>query len=643
MTPSCPLQHLVNAFFLVRCQLGLPELVRCHPVQGKGTESRDAMWGLARATASAALGVARRTASSTATAASALNDRASWPALDRCGAEPGTTAFEESRARADELLHSLREDYARIAEGGANAESAARYRSRGKLSVRERIDRLLDPGSPFLEIGLYAGEGMYGADRVPAGGIVAGLGVVSGRLVAIVANDYTVKGGTYFPITVKKHLRMQEIAQACALPCVYLVDSGGANLPRQAEVYPDRDHFGRIFYNQARMSAAGIPQIALVLGSCTAGGAYVPCMADETVIVRGNGTIFLGGPPLVKAATGEVVSAEALGGADVHCKTSGVADHLALSEPHALDIGRAIVAALNHVPTVNEVERAWLRAADVMPSSDPAAAHAAALAVEPPRFPVEELRGVIPSDPRKPFDMRAVLARVLDGSRFCEFKREYGSTLVTGFGKIFGHTVGVVANNGVLFSESALKGAHFVQLCAARGTPLVFLHNITGFMVGQKYESGGIAKDGAKMVNAVACADVPKLTVIVGGSFGAGNYGMCGRAYSPHLMFSWPNARISVMGGEQAAHVLAEVEAGKRARQKREYPDEEREGLMAAIRKKYDEEGAPQFASARLWDDGVIDPADTRRVLGLGLAAAMHGRGPADQSKPAQTYGVFRM
>eukprot|EP00877_Chromochloris_zofingiensis_P008652 jgi/Chrzof1/403/Cz01g14170.t1 len=513
------------------------------------------------------------------------------------------------------LRQMQREVHAILAAGGEKA--VARHRARGKMLPRERIHRLLDEGSPFLELSPLAGKGLYDPDDVPCGGIVTGIGRMHGKLVAIVANDATVKGGTYYPITVKKHLRLQEIALQCRLPCLYLVDSGGANLPRQADVFPDRDHFGRIFYNQARMSCAGIPQIAVVLGSCTAGGAYVPAMADESVIVKGNGTIFLGGPPLVKAATGEEVSAEDLGGAVLHCTTSGVTDHLAQDEAHALSIARDIVANLNLPPS--------------------ASSSSAAPAWQEPLYPPHELRGVVPADTRQTWDVRVVLARLLDGSRFEEFKSNYGKTLVTGFGTIYGQPVGVVANNGVLFSEAALKGAHFIELCGQRGIPLLFLQNITGFMVGRKYEAGGIAKDGAKMVMAVANVQVPKITVIIGGSFGAGNYGMCGRAYSPNFMYMWPNARISVMGGDQAAGVLAQVEADKWQRQGKEWPAADAQAFKQKVADRYDQEGSPYYASARLWDDGVIDPADTRRVVGLSLAAALNA--PIQ----ATTYGVFRM
>jgi len=552
--------------------------------------------------------------------------------LDACGAEPYSDTFATNKKRMDSLVQALREEILKLNQGGGQ-KAVARHRQRGKLLPRERISAVLDPGSPFLELSQLAGKGLYGEEEVPAGGIVTGIGTVHGKLTAFVANDATVKGGTYYPITVKKHLRMQEIAAKCRLPCVYLVDSGGANLPRQADVFPDRDHFGRIFFNQARMSAAGIPQIAVVLGSCTAGGAYVPAMADENIIVRFNGTIFLGGVPLVKAATGEDVTAEELGGAELHCTTSGVADHLAENEAHALSLTRNVLANTQTTTTTNN--------------------NYDAVDGEEPRFDPFQLRGVVPVDPREPWDSRAVLARVLDESRFHEFKARYGTTLVTGFGKIYGRTVGIVANNGILFSEAALKGAHFVQLCAQRNIPLVFLQNISGFMIGKKYEAGGIAKDGAKMVQAVANADVPKITMVIGGSFGAGNYGMCGRAYSPDFMFMWPNSRISVMGGDQAAMVLHLVEKEKKIRDGKDWAVEDQEKFKEKIKKRYDEEGSPWFASARLWDDGVIDPADTRRVLGLALAAAAGtseaGTGVEEQVErnglgtPRTRYGVFRM
>mgnify|MGYP003584332255 FL=1 len=503
------------------------------------------------------------------------------------------------------LVAQLREKLAAAALGGSQ-RSRDRHVERGKLLPRDRVDGLLDPGSPLLEIAPLAADGLYGGD-CPAAGIITGIGRVSGRECVIVANDPTVKGGTYYPMTVKKHLRAQEIAAQNRLPCIYLVDSGGAFLPRQDEVFPDRDHFGRIFYNQARLSAAGIPQIAAVLGSCTAGGAYVPAMSDETVIVRNQGTIFLGGPPLVKAATGEVVTAEDLGGGDLHAKTSGVVDHLAVDDGDALRIVRNIVATLGPRPSAP-----W----DVRSTVDPIADQS-------------ELYDVVPVDARVPYDVHEVITRIIDGGEFAEFKTEYGATLVTGFARIHGHPVGIIANNGVLFGESALKGAHFIQLCDKRSIPLVFLQNITGFMVGREYEAGGIAKHGAKMVTAVACARVPKFTVVIGGSYGAGNYSMCGRAYSPRFLWMWPNARISVMGGEQAASVLATVRADMTA--------EETEAFKAPIRAQYEEQGNPYYATARLWDDGVIDPADTRTVLGLALSAA--GNAPLEPV----SYGVFRM
>ncbi|KAF8064551.1 Mccc2 [Scenedesmus sp. PABB004] len=537
--------------------------------------------------------------------------------------------FAASSARMAGLLEAMAAALATVREGGG-AAAAARHAARGKALPRARVAALLDPGSPFLELSPLAGRALYGDEDVPAGGVVTGIGLIHGRLAAVVANDATVKGGTYYPITVKKHLRLQEIAQACRLPCVYLVDSGGANLPRQAEVFPDRDHFGRLFYNEARMSAAGIPQIAVVLGSCTAGGAYVPAMADEAVIVKGNGTIFLGGPPLVRAATGETVSAEELGGAALHCTTSGVADHFAEDEPHALAVARAIFANLG--------DRAGGGGGVSADGGGGASAGDGGGSWEEPLYDPEELRGAAPPDARAPWgDVRAVLGRVLDGSRLEEFKRNYGPTLVTGFGRIYGQPVGVLANQGVLVSEAALKGAHFVQLCGQRKIPLLFLQNITGFMVGRRAEAGGIAKDGAKLVMAVANAAVPKVTVIIGGSHGAGNYGMCGRSMSPHFLFTWPNSRVSVMGGEQAADVLAQVEADKAARAGRPWPAEEAAALRARIVARYEAEGCPYAASARLWDDGVIDPADTRRVVGMSLAAALNA--PVGDS----SYGVFRM
>jgi acetyl-CoA carboxylase carboxyltransferase component len=510
----------------------------------------------------------------------------------------GSDEFAANRARWEELVAELRERSARVAEGGGS-KAVERHRSRGKLLARERIEGLLDPGTSFLELNALAAWDLYDGEA-PAAGILCGIGLVDGRECVVVANDATVKGGTYYPITVKKHLRAQEVARQNRLPCIYLVDSGGAYLPLQAEVFPDRDHFGRIFFNQAVMSAEGIVQIAAVMGSCTAGGAYVPAMSDETVIVKGTGTIFLGGPPLVKAATGEEVSAEELGGADVHARVSGVADHYAVSDEHALALVREIVANLAwHRP-----EPPWEREEPEEPLHDPT-----------------DLRGIVPHDYSKGYDVREVIARILDGSRFHEFKPLYGETLVCGFGHVEGFPVGILANNGVLFSESALKGTHFIELACKRRVPLVFLQNITGFMVGKDYEAGGIAKDGAKMVTAVACAQVPKFTVIIGGSFGAGNYGMCGRAYSPRQLWMWPNARISVMGGEQAATVLTTVG--------RADPDD--------IRAKYEREGNPYYSTARLWDDGIIDPVDTRRVLALGIAASLNA------PMPETTFGVFRM
>lgn len=503
------------------------------------------------------------------------------------------------------LVEQLRTKLAAAALGGPE-RARERHVSRGKLLPRDRVDGLLDPGSPFLEVAALAADGMYD-DECPGAGMITGIGRVSGRECMIVANDATVKGGTYYPITVKKHLRAQEIAGQNRLPCIYLVDSGGAFLPRQDEVFPDREHFGRIFYNQANLSAQGIAQIAAVLGSCTAGGAYVPAMSDEAVIVRNQGTIFLGGPPLVKAATGEVVTAEELGGGDLHSKTSGVTDHLAHDDRDALRIVRRIVATLGP-----RTEPPW----QVTPTVDPVADQT-------------ELYDVVPVDPRVPYDVHEVITRIVDGGEFSEFKAEYGSTLVTGFARIHGHPVGIVANNGVLFSESALKGAHFIELCDKRIIPLLFLQNISGFMVGRDYEAGGIAKHGAKMVTAVACARVPKLTVVIGGSYGAGNYSMCGRAYSPRFLWMWPNARISVMGGEQAASVLATVRG--------EMTPEEEENFKAPIRRQYEHQGNPYYSTARLWDDGVIDPADTRTVLGLALSIA--GQAPLEPV----SYGVFRM
>ncbi|MCW3838077.1 carboxyl transferase domain-containing protein [Sphingomonas canadensis] len=517
--------------------------------------------------------------------------------------------YRANAAHHRALAAKLREDVARAALGGSQA-SRERHASRGKLLPRDRVERLLDPGSPFLEIGQLAACDMYDGE-VPGAGMIAGIGRVSGRTVMIVCNDATVKGGTYYPMTVKKHLRAQEIAEANRLPCIYLVDSGGANLPHQAEVFPDREHFGRIFFNQANMSAKGIPQIACVMGSCTAGGAYVPAMSDETVIVRNQGTIFLAGPPLVKAATGEVISAEDLGGGDLHGRRSGVVDHVAENDEHALTIVRDIVS---HLPADRAPEIARI---------DP----------RPPQYAAEDLYGILPTDVRAPYDVHEVIARLVDGSEFHEFKALYGASLVCGFAHIWGIPVGIIANNGVLFSESAVKGAHFIELACQRRVPLLFLQNISGFMVGGKYEAEGIAKHGAKLVTAVATATVPKVTVLIGGSFGAGNYGMCGRAYSPRFLFSWPNSRVSVMGGEQAASVLATVH-----RDADKWTPEEAEAFKAPIRQRYEDEGNPWHATARLWDDGIIDPAQTRDVLGLAFAATLNAPIP---ERPA--FGVFRM
>ena len=523
---------------------------------------------------------------------------------------------EDFKANADTmraLVADLRDKVARIAQGGGD-DARAKHLARGKLLPRDRVQQLLDPGTPFLEFSQLAAYGMYD-NAAPGAGIITGIGRISGQECVIVCNDATVKGGTYYPMTVKKHLRAQEIAEQNHLPCVYLVDSGGANLPNQDDVFPDRDHFGRIFYNQANLSSKGIPQIAVVMGSCTAGGAYVPAMSDESIIVKEQGTIFLAGPPLVKAATGEVVSAEDLGGADVHTRLSGVADYFANNDSHALAQARSIVAHLNR----RKPEQVQIHAP-----------------VEP-RFPAEELYGVIPTDTRKPFDVREVIARIVDDSAFDEFKARYGTTLVCGFARIWGYPVGIIANNGILFSEAALKGAHFIELCCQRKIPLVFLQNITGFMVGRKYENEGIAKNGAKMVTAVATAQVPKFTVIIGGSFGAGNYGMCGRAYSPRFLWMWPNARISVMGGEQAASVLATVRRDGIEAKGGQWSADEEAAFKTPIRDQYERQGHPYYASARLWDDGVIDPADTRSVLGLGLSASLNA--PIGD----MNFGVFRM
>jgi 3-methylcrotonyl-CoA carboxylase beta subunit len=521
--------------------------------------------------------------------------------------------FRANAASMRALVEDLRAQVARVSLGGGEA-ARARHVARGKLLPRERVDQLLDPGTAFLEIGQLAALGMYGGEA-PSAGLIAGIGRVQGVECLILANDATVKGGTYYPLTVKKHLRAQEIAEQNHLPCIYLVDSGGAFLPKQDEVFPDRDHFGRIFFNQANLSAAGIPQIAVVMGSCTAGGAYVPAMSDETIIVRNQGTIFLGGPPLVKAATGEVVSVEDLGGGDVHTRLSGVADHLAENDGHALHLARRIVAGLN-------------RRRPAGPALEPG---------QEPLYDPEELYGIVPRDGRKPYDMREVIARVVDGSAFDEFKARYGATLVTGFARLHGMPVGILANNGILFGESAQKGAHFIELCAQREVPLLFLQNITGFMVGRKYENSGIARDGAKLVTAVATARVPKLTLVIGGSFGAGNYGMCGRAYSPRFMWMWPSARISVMGGEQAASVLATVKRDAIEAKGGRWSPEEEAAFKAPIRQQYEEQGHPYYATARLWDDGVIDPAQTRRVLALSLSAALNA--PIAPTR----FGVFRM
>ncbi len=521
--------------------------------------------------------------------------------------------YRANAARMQGLVDDLRTLSGQIALGGSPA-AREKHTARGKLLPRDRVAGLIDPGSPFLELSALAAHMVYD-DEVPAAGIITGIGRISGIECVVVCNDATVKGGTYYPLTVKKHLRAQEIAQQNNLPCVYLVDSGGANLPNQDEVFPDKDDFGRIFFNQARMSSLGIPQIAVVMGSCTAGGAYVPAMSDESIIVRNQGTIFLGGPPLVKAATGEVVSAEDLGGGDVHARVSGVVDHLAANDADALGIARRIVANLNRKKRIPLATRE----------------------VVEPLYDALELYGVIPADTRKPYDVREVIARLVDGSEFDEFKALYGDTIVCGFAHLFGYPVGIVANNGVLFSESALKAAHFVELCSQRGIPLIFLQNITGFMVGRAYENEGIARHGAKMVTAVACANVPKFTVIIGGSYGAGNYGMCGRAYDPRFLWMWPNARISVMGGEQAANVLATVKRDGIEAKGGAWSSDEEEAFKAPIRDTYEAQGHPYYASARLWDDGVIDPADTRRVLGLGLSAALNA--PIEPTK----FGVFRM
>ncbi len=522
--------------------------------------------------------------------------------------------FTNNRDTMLAQVEDLRSKVALISLGGSE-RSREKHLSRGKLLPRDRIETLLDAGSAFLEIGQFAGYQMYGNDNIAAGGLITGIGRVNGQECMIVANDATVKGGTYYPITVKKHIRAQSIAEENNLPCIYLVDSGGAHLPSQDEVFPDREHFGRIFYNQANMSAKGISQIAVVMGSCTAGGAYVPAMSDESIIVREQGTIFLGGPPLVKAATGEVVTAEELGGADVHSRISGVTDYYAHNDEHALALAREVVTNLNRVKNPDIAKR------------------------EPcePLYPASDLYGIVPSDARKPFDIREIIARLVDASEFDEFKQLYGTTLICGFAHLQGYPVGIIANNGILFSEAALKGAHFVELCAKRRIPLIFLQNITGFMVGKKYEHGGIARDGAKMVTAVACAKVPKFTVVVGGSFGAGNYAMCGRAYGGRFLWMWPNARISVMGGEQAAGVLAQVTRDSKAARGEDWSDAEEAAMKAPIREQYETQGHPYYASARLWDDGIIDPADTRTVLGLGISAALNA--PIERTE----FGIFRM
>jgi len=525
--------------------------------------------------------------------------------------------FKHNREVMEAQVVRLRAEIERIRQGGPE-NARKRHTERGKLLVRDRVRRLLDPASPFLEFSALAGYGMYDGDEPPAASIVTGVGRIHGREAVVIANDATVKGGTYYPITVKKHLRAQEIAMENRLPCVYLVDSGGAFLPLQSEVFPDRDHFGRIFYNMARMSAAGIAQVSLVMGSCTAGGAYIPAMSDESIIVREQGTIFLGGPPLVRAATGEVVTAEELGGGDVHTRISGVSDHLADDDEHALEIARAAFENLGPRPFLEEV----------LPQDTP----------EDPYYDPAELYGIISSDPRRPYEVREVVARLVDGSRLHEFKPRYGATLMTGFARIYGYPVGIIANNGVLFSESALKATHFIQMCCERRIPLLFLQNITGFIVGKRYEHGGIAKDGAKMVNAVANAQVPKFTVIIGASNGAGNYGMCGRAYSPRMLFTWPNARISVMGGEQAANTLLTVKLDQLAREGGSMSPEEQQEFLSPTLKKYEFESSVYYASARLWDDGVIDPLETRSTLALAIAASLNAGIP-----PAPLFGVFRM
>jgi 3-methylcrotonyl-CoA carboxylase beta subunit len=544
--------------------------------------------------------------------ASSLATEPTMPVLSTA-IDSKSESFRGNATNLRKLTDELKTELSRTAEGGGE-KARAKHVARGKLLPRERVRALLDPGSPLLELSPLAAHGMYD-DAAPAAGLITGIGRVNGCEVMVVANDATVKGGTYFPITVKKHLRAQEVALENRLPCIYLVDSGGAFLPLQDEVFPDKEHFGRIFYNQARMSALNIPQIAVVMGSCTAGGAYVPAMSDETIIVKNQGTIFLGGPPLVKAATGEVVDAETLGGADVHTSISGVADHFAENDAHALSIARDIIAALNR------------KKAMPLALAEP----------REPKYAAEELYGVIPEDTRRPFDIREVIARIVDASEFHEFKARYGKTLVTGFAHIHGYPVGIIANNGILFSESALKGTHFIELCNQRNVPLVFLQNITGFMVGKKYEQAGIAKDGAKMVTAVACSHVPKFTVVIGGSFGAGNYAMCGRAYGARFLWMWPNARISVMGGEQAASVLATVKRDGIEAAGKSWSEADEDAFKMPIREQYERQGSPYYSSARLWDDGIIDPVDTRRVLGLAISASMNA--PIEPER----YGVFRM
>lgn len=526
---------------------------------------------------------------------------------------PHSSVFDSNHEAMYQAVCDLQHKIDHIKQGGGSKNQAL-HQSRGKLLARERINRLLDPLAPFMEISQLAAYNVY-EDHIPAAGVIAGIGPVCGQECMIIANDATVKGGTYFPLTVKKHLRAQEIAEQNHLPCIYLVDSGGANLPQQDQVFPDRDHFGRIFYNQARMSSQGIPQIAVVMGLCTAGGAYVPAMADESIIVRNQGTVFLAGPPLVKAATGEIVTAEELGGADVHCKTSGVADHYAENDEHALEIARSCIANLNRKKQLTLATKKPL----------------------PPLYPADEIYGIVGTDLKKSYDVREVIARLVDGSEFDEFKALFGTTLVTGFAHLYGYPIGIIANNGVLFSDSAQKGAHFIQLCCQRKIPLLFLQNITGFMVGKKYEAQGIAKHGAKLVSAVACANVPKVTVLIGGSFGAGNYGMCGRAYNPNFLWMWPNARISVMGGEQAAGVLATVKRDSMERQGIAWPDDEEQNFKQDTIANYEYQGHPYYASARLWDDGVIDPAHTRDIIGMSLSAALNK--PIDDTH----FGIFRM